>query len=214
MRLWVTAVSLAFSALIATAQSNSTNPAPSKAGKARSSASPVAAQQVPLPVRKVVLYKNGVGYFEHAGSVSGNQRVTIDFTSPQLNDVLQSLTVLDEGGGRIGGVNYNSTTPLAEQLKTLSLGMTEDPTSTELFSALRGQRVEVIGAPGGPIIGRLMSIEARDEKIGSADNTSSVQKFYLTVIAGSGSVRVYRVDAHSQRPARRSKPSGTARSLS
>jgi hypothetical protein len=190
MRLWVTAVSLAFSALIATAQSNSTNPAPSKAGKARSSASPVAAEQVPLPVRKVVLYKNGVGYFEHAGSVSGNQRVTIDFTSPQLNDVLQSLTVLDEGGGRIGGVNYNSTTPLAEQLKTLSLGMTEDPTSTELFSALRGQRVEVIGAPGGPIIGRLMSIEARDEKIGSADNTSSVQKFYLTVIAGSGSVRV------------------------
>ena len=51
-------------------------------------------------------------------SVTGNQRVTIDFTSPQLNDVLQSLTVLDEGGGRIGGVNYNSTTPLAEQLKT------------------------------------------------------------------------------------------------
>jgi hypothetical protein len=91
-----------------------------------------------LPVRKVVLYKNGVGYFEHAGTVSGNQRVTIDFTSPQLNDVLQWLTVLDEGGGRIGGVNYNSTTPLAEQLKTLSLGMSDDPTSTELFQALRG----------------------------------------------------------------------------
>jgi len=146
--------------------------------------------QVPLPVRKVVLYKNGVGYFEHAGNVTGNQRVTIDFTSPQLNDVLQSLTVLDEGGGRIAGVNYNSTTPLAEQLKTLSLGMTEDPTSTELFSALRGQRVEVTGAPGGPISGRLMSIETRDEKSGTGENVSSVQKFYLTVIAGSGAVRV------------------------
>ena len=190
MRLWVTAVSLVFSALIATAESNTTSPALSRTGKARSASSAEAALQVPLPVRKVVLYKNGVGYFEHAGSVSGNQRVTIDFTSPQLNDVLQSLTVLDEGGGRIGGVNYNSTTPLAEQLKTLSLGMTEDPTSTELFSALRGQRVEVSGAPGGPIIGRLMSIEARDEKAGSADNASSVQKFYLTVIAGSGAVRV------------------------
>ena len=78
-------------------------------------------------------------------TVNGNQRVTIDFTSPQLNDVLQSLTVLDEGGGRIAGVNYNSTTPLAEQLKTLSLGMNEDPTSTDLFGALRGQRVEVTG---------------------------------------------------------------------
>ena len=127
-----------------------------------------------LPVRKVVLYKNGVGYFEHSGSVSGNQRVSIDFTSAQLNDVLQSLTVLDEGGGRIGGVNYNSTTPLAEQLKTLSLGMGDDPTSTELFSALRGQRVEVTGGPGGVITGRLMSIESRSEKVGSADSGSTV----------------------------------------
>jgi hypothetical protein len=141
-----------------------------------------------LPVRKVVLYKNGVGYFEHAGTVSGNQRVAIDFTSPQLNDVLQSLTVLDEGGGRIAGVNYNSTTPLAEQLKTLSLGMSDDPTSTELFQALRGQRVEVLGAPGGPITGRLLSIESRAEKSGTGDNT--VDKFYLSVVATSGAARV------------------------
>jgi hypothetical protein len=141
-----------------------------------------------LPVRKVVLYKNGVGYFEHAGTVTGNQRVAIDFTSPQLNDVLQSLTVLDEGGGRIAGVNYNSTTPLAEQLKTLSLGMTDDPTSTLLFQALRGQRVEVTGGPGGTITGRLLSIETRSEKVGNTDNT--VDKFYLTLVATSGAVRV------------------------
>jgi hypothetical protein len=149
-------------------------------------ASPTAIKD--LPVRKVVLYKNGVGYFEHAGTVSGNQRVTIDFTSPQLNDVLQSLTVLDEGGGRIAGVNYNSTTPLAEQLKTLSLGMSDDPTSTELFQALRGQRVEVTGGPGGSLTGRLMAIESRTEKSGTGENT--VDRFYLTLVAGSGAVKV------------------------
>lgn len=145
-----------------------------------------------LPVRKVVLYKNGVGYFEHAGAVTGNQRVAIDFTSPQLNDVLQSLTVLDEGGGRIAGVNYNSTTPLAEQLKSLSLGMSDDPTSTELFQALRGQRVEVLGGPGGAITGRLMSIESRTEKAGSGDgsNETTIDKYYLTLVTSSGAVRV------------------------
>ena len=141
-----------------------------------------------LPVIKVVLYKNGVGYFEHAGTVTGNQRVTIDFTSPQLNDVLQSLTALDEGGGRIAGVNYNSTTPLAEQLKTLSLGMSDDPTSAELFQALRGQRVEVMGGPGGTLTGRLMAIESRTEKVGSSDST--VDNFYLTLVASSGAVKV------------------------
>ena len=193
MRLWVTALCLAAIAIPATAQTSSASSTPVHQGRKAQSAPPqVAAAQVEraLPVRKVVLYKNGVGYFEHAATISGNQRVTIDFTSPQLNDVLQSLTVLDEGGGRIAGVNYNSTTPLAEQLKTLSLGMSEDPTSTELFGALRGQRIEVTGAPGGAISGRLMSVEARTEKIGPDDDPKSVEKFYLTVVAGSGAVRV------------------------
>jgi hypothetical protein len=157
---------------------------------AKSSAAPAAPSAIDLPVRKVVLYKNGVGYFEHAGSVTGNQRVAIDFTSPQLNDVLQSLTALDEGGGRIAGVNYNSTTPLAEQLKTLSLGMTDDPTSTELFQALRGQRVEVTGGPGGAITGRLLSIESRTENVGGSDADKTIDKFYLTLVATSGAVRV------------------------
>jgi hypothetical protein len=60
-----------------------------------------------LPVRRVVLYKNGVGYFEHLGRVRGAH-----FTSAQLNDVLKSLTVLDLSGGRITGVDYNSEAPL------------------------------------------------------------------------------------------------------
>lgn len=69
-----------------------------------------------LPVRRVVLYKNGVGYFEHLGRVSGSQDVHVDFTSAQLNDVLMSLTVLDLSGGRITGVDYNSEAPLARRL--------------------------------------------------------------------------------------------------
>src|SRR5271169_5337331 len=60
-----------------------------------------------LPVRRVVLYKNGVGYFEHLGRVRGSQDVHIDFTSAQLNDVLKSLTVLDLGDGRVSGISYN-----------------------------------------------------------------------------------------------------------
>ncbi|HWA93102.1 MAG TPA: carboxypeptidase regulatory-like domain-containing protein, partial [Terracidiphilus sp.] len=158
---------------------------------ASSSASATPTEVKDLPVRKVVLYKNGVGFFEHAGTVTGNQRVSIDFTSSQLNDVLQSLTVLDEGGGRVGGVNYNSTTPLSEQLKSLSLGMGDNPTSTELFQALRGQRVEVTGAPGGAITGRLMSIESRDERLsGSSDSDATIQKNFLTLVASSGAARV------------------------
>ena len=52
-------------------------------------------------MKRVVLYKNGVGYFEHAARVHGNQELAIDFTTAQLNDVLKSLTVVDLGDGHI-----------------------------------------------------------------------------------------------------------------
>src|SRR3984957_15251412 len=78
-----------------------------------------------LPVTRVVLYKNGVGYFEHAGHVRGSQDVNVDFTTAQLNDVLKSLTVLDLGKGRITGVSYNSNAPLAKRLGSLHLPVGE-----------------------------------------------------------------------------------------
>lgn len=164
--------------------------APGKSPAAVAAGASVSSTVKDLPVRQVILYKNGVGYFEHSGTVTGNQHVAIDFTSSQLNDVLQSLTILDENGGRIGGVNYNSTTPLAEQLKSLSLAMSDDPSSTELFQALRGQRVEVAGAPGGSLTGRLMAIESRSEKAGDANSTTLVDRYYLTIVTTAGAVRV------------------------
>lgn len=139
-----------------------------------------------LPVRKVVLYKNGVGYFEHAGTVTGNQRVGIDFTSSQLNDVLQSLTVLDQGGGHIAGVSYNSTTPVEEQLKTLALGLKDYPATIAVYQALRGQRVEVTGA-GAPLAGRLVNIEFRKET--DKNGATSEDHYFLIVATDSGALR-------------------------
>ena len=99
---------------------------PESAAEARESSNSAPAK---LPVRRVVLYKNGVGYFEHLGHVRGSQGVHIDFTSAQLNDVLKSLTVLDLSGGRITGVDYNSEAPLARRLATLRLALGERPTT-------------------------------------------------------------------------------------
>src|SRR5436190_10864403 len=114
-----------------------------------------------LPVRHVVLYKNGVGYFEHDGRVRGNQKVTIDFTTSQLNDVLKSLTTLDLGNGRVTDVSYNSTAPLNQRLNSLRLSLAEKTSTAEFLDALRGARIE---ARNGPItaVGRLLSVESRD----------------------------------------------------
>ena len=96
-----------------------------------------------LPVTRVVLYKNGVGYFEHAGQVRDSQDVNVDFTTAQLNDVLKSLTVLDLGKGRITGVSYNSNAPLEKRLGSLHLAVGENPTTAQFLDALRGARLEI-----------------------------------------------------------------------
>jgi hypothetical protein len=54
-----------------------------------------------LPVRAVSLYKNGLGFFEQAGRVRGDQVVRIDLTTAQLIDVLQSFTPMVEMAGAL-----------------------------------------------------------------------------------------------------------------
>src|SRR5579859_7801716 len=124
----------------------------------QSVAAPEAAR---LPVTRVILYKNGVGYFEHAGRVRDSQDVNVEFTTAQLNDVLKSLTVLDLGKGRITGVSYNSTAPLEKRLGSLRLPVGENPTTAQFLDALRGARVEIHNG-SSTAIGRLLSIEERE----------------------------------------------------
>src|SRR5437899_7635559 len=118
-----------------------------------------------LPVKRVVLYKNGVGYFEHVGQIRGNQEVGIPFTSGQLNDVLKSLTVLDLGGGRITGVAYGSSAPMDRQLGDLRLPLGERSTLAEFLGALRGARLEVKSG-SNTLSGRLLSIERKPRVAG------------------------------------------------
>jgi len=189
LRLTVAALALCSSA-VSLAQTPTPLPRP------RATAEPIgheSSSTSALPITRVALYKNGVGYFEHAGHVTGDQSVTIDFTSAQLNDVLQSLTAIDLNGGRISGAGYNSTTPLDQQLKTLALGLDANPSDIDFYTAIRGSRVQVTG-PGVSISGRLLSIDLRGDpkKSGEPDPGTDTRRF-LTVVSESGQVKTLEI---------------------
>ena len=179
------ASALLFFSAVLVAQTSQPKPAPSGSKGPDPAA---ATRSGELPVRRVVLYKNGVGYFEHAGRVTGNQAVTIDFTSSQLDDALQSLTALDLGGGRITGVGYNSTTPLDQQLKNIPLGLDDNPSTEEVYGALRGAHVEVSGAGSATVSGRVVNYETRSQKTAAGD---TVERPYLTIVSDAGAVRTF-----------------------
>jgi hypothetical protein len=137
-----------------------------------------------LPVARVVLFKNGVGFFEHVGRVRGVETVTIDFTSGQLNDVLKSLTTLDLGNGRVTGVSYNSEAPLSRRLEALRLPLDENTTLTQFLGALRGARLEARG-PTGPVMGRLLSVERKTV----TDGQRSTDVDLLSLVSDAGDVQ-------------------------
>ena len=144
-----------------------------------------------LPVKRVVLYKNGIGYFEHTAHIRGTQDLKIDFTTGQLNDVLKSLTTVDLGEGRISSVRYNSTAPLGERLKTLRLPFGLQTTNADYLTALRGARIEVRSGTVSAT-GRLLSVE-RSRKQDARGNFTDVTEFSL--VGDAGELRTFELSA-------------------
>ncbi|HTV00838.1 MAG TPA: hypothetical protein VMF13_09885 [Luteitalea sp.] len=159
-----------------------TRPAPPAATRTQPVA-PSESAGTSLPVRRVVLYKSGVGYFEHVGRIRDAQTVSIDLTSSQLDDVLKSLTTVDLGEGRVTGITFNSIAPLEQRLKGIGLPLGPSASRAELLSAVRGSRVEV-QAGASRTVGRVLGLESRPRT--SGDNTEQVE--HLAVVADGGAV--------------------------
>ena len=117
---------------------------------------PYAATDSTLALDRVVLYRNGVGYFERNGGVDG-EVLTIKVRKDQVNDLLKSLTVVDRRNGQAVSVSM----PLDPQawanaaLATLSPGQ---GSLDQVLDALRGSEV-VLGTTQGKLRGRIVMVE-------------------------------------------------------
>ncbi|HZE99809.1 MAG TPA: DUF4139 domain-containing protein [Planctomycetota bacterium] len=112
----------------------------------------------PLKVRKIVVYKHGVGYFEREGKVIGDQQVALTFKTAQMKDLLKSLYAVDLNGGRIATISYDTKDPLSKQLEDILIHIPEENTLTQFLTQLKGAKVEVTVA-GEKVSGSVIGIE-------------------------------------------------------
>src|SRR5262245_37710624 len=73
----------------------------------------------PMQLHRVILYQNGIGYFERAGHVQG-ETLRLQFGAGELDDVLKTLTVIDRLGA---GVTTVDVPTLGEKEKSIALGV-------------------------------------------------------------------------------------------
>jgi len=109
-----------------------------------------------LPVKRVVLYKHGVGYFERSGNLASGESARLDFKASEMNDVLKSLTVDETGGGKVSGLRYDSSTPLDRRLGEYSFTVGAQVPLAQFLDQFKGARVEM-DASGQKLSGSIVS---------------------------------------------------------
>jgi hypothetical protein len=171
-------------------------PRPKPATEVAAQTKPVAHQT--LPLKKVILYSNGVAYFERRGTVVGRAEIALDFKQSQVDDVLKSMLVLDLGKGRVGAVSYGSSAPPSARLAEIPFSIApssdqNDPAGglAGALSQLQGAKVAVVTAKES-VAGAVLTIERRKSQID--DEKPPLITNLLTLLTDSGDVVTFNLE--------------------
>lgn len=144
-------------------------------------------QATSLPVTKLVLFTNGVGYFEHTTTVTGDVELVLPVQPEHMNDVLQTLVMFDHGGGTIHAVNYASQDPLDRILGSYSLDLRGNTTFRSILAQARGEAVVLQAAMG----------EVRGTVLGTEQGNDEDATEYVSLVTDTGIVRIELEDINS-----------------
>ncbi|MFW6170586.1 MAG: hypothetical protein ACODAD_08855 [Planctomycetota bacterium] len=149
------------------------------------------AQSKKLPLRRVVLFSAGVGFFQHDGEIEGDQLIEMEFDAGDINDLLKSLVVEDRGDGTVSRVTYGSRKPVHQILQSFAIDLTQSPTLTDLLVQLRGRRISVESEE--PLEGTVVGVEIRTRQV----NNEMRRTEFLNLLTDKGiqSVSIDSVEA-------------------
>ncbi len=143
-----------------------------------------------LPIRRVILYSNGVAYFERRGTITGNAEINLSFKQSQVDDVLKSMVVLDLGQGKIGSVSYNSSMPASARTAEIPFNVDSETEDDEnafggmagVLSQLQGAKV-IVASARGTATGSILTVEKRKPENKDKADAIKMQPGYTLVIA-------------------------------
>lgn len=144
-------------------------------------------QAADLPVTKVILYKNGVAYYERSGAVKAGEPGRLDFLASEMDDVLKSLVINADGG--VTRVRYELSEPLQHKLAGQGIEIGQQQPLVLILDQWRGAHVEMKYGPatvaGVIVSGRLAPLPQQG------------QRQELTLMTDSGELRLIDLDAAS-----------------
>lgn len=135
-----------------------------------------------LPITSITLYRSGVGYFERHGMIKSGDSVQLRFAQDEINDMLKSMVIFDPQQA-LQSISYESNEPLARQLASFGIDLSDNPTLATILGRLRGTKIRFVTADG-PISGVVLGGEMRDQAQGSAQEAIAIP--FVNVITEGG----------------------------
>ncbi len=146
-----------------------------------------------LPVRQMVLYKHGVGFFVRAGAVHGDH-LALTFRQDEINDVLKSLAVFDKAGGQVLGIHYQTPMDKKDRLQNTSIHLSTQHTLSDLLRDLRGRTctLDFETTPGTveSVTGRVMGVNQPHDVV-AKQTLHEREQTRVAVLEEAGQVRVF-----------------------
>jgi hypothetical protein len=134
-----------------------------------------------LPLRQVVLFSSGVGYFSRSGIVDDNAVVDLNVRAPQISDLLKSLVLFDEKG-TVAPVSYSINDSLGNRTTETDLQISADATPGAILKTFRGANVVLTRKAGDSIEGRIVSVS--NKVVPSEKNNYTVEVVSLSTPTG------------------------------
>jgi hypothetical protein len=174
-----------------------------RAARAAATPRPVSGQSVrsqfpqSLPIRRVILYSNGVAYIELRGLVEGHAEISLSFKQSQVDDVLKSMIVLDLGKGRIGAVSYNSSAPSSARMADIPFSIASGTDGNNsgglavVLGQLQGAHV-IVATATRTAAGSILTVEERKSQIDA--NKPPLITHALVISSESGELLSFDLD--------------------
>ncbi|MDP8219631.1 MAG: hypothetical protein P9M03_13000, partial [Candidatus Theseobacter exili] len=146
------------------------------------------AEEISLPITKVVLYKHGVVYVERKGDISESQTVSLSLKESQMSDVLKSLIAIDIDG-EILEAEYSSRKPIAEMLEDFSVNLGVNSNVVSLLHQIPGAPIQIQTGPDN-IKGALIGIRKRK----TYHDKFLAEQLVLDILDETGNFRSFLLD--------------------
>lgn len=144
-----------------------------------------------LPIKHVILYKHGMGFFERDGTVATGEEARLDFKTTDMNDILKSLIVNDSAGNRVLGIRYDSNESLQQRLEKFPFVVGDGQLLSVFLDGLKGAKIELKTADR-PVIGTILSARAIQA---GPDADRKLLREQISLLLDSGEIATYDLGA-------------------